>query len=178
MLSGNLIAILSSGLIHVVYSLFVDPHDYDFDELDKHITLVEDDNRGLTEADKDPHALAKAERWITRRGYVLTLRLILVWPLLSVPAGVFTRSYFAFWVLVAIAWGFGAAIIITVLPLTESSEDINTVLSGIYNKITGRGAVRAEEPASYSEPKKVVEPAVEAEKDPEPENFMSEEVEA
>jgi hypothetical protein len=30
---------------------------------------------------------------------------------LSVPAGVFYRSYFAFWVLVAIAWGFGAAIV-------------------------------------------------------------------
>ena len=115
MLSGNLIAILSSGFIHFVYSVFVDPQDYDFDELDKHITLVEDDNRGLTDEEKDPHTLEKAERWIKRRGYVLTIILIVIWPILSVPAGVFTRSYFAFWVLVAIAWGFGAAIIISKL---------------------------------------------------------------
>lgn len=138
MLSGNLIAILSSGFIHYVYSMFIDPQDYDFDTLDASIKLVEDDRRGLTEAEKDPHELAKAERWITRRGYALTLLLIVIWPLLSVPAGVFSRSYFAFWVLVAICWGFGAAIIITILPLSESSDDINMVFSGAWNAMTGR----------------------------------------
>ena len=94
---------------------------------------------------QDPDELRRAERWITRHGYALTLILIFVWPVLSVPAGVFTKSYFAFWVLIAIAWGFGAAIVITVLPLSESAEDINTVLSGLYNSITGREAVQAED---------------------------------
>ena len=51
--------------------------------------------------------IRRSKRWITRRGYLLTLVLILVWPILSVPAGVFTKDYFAFWVLVSIAWGFG-----------------------------------------------------------------------
>lgn len=46
----------------------------------------------------------------------------------------------------AIAWGFGAAIIITVLPLTESSEDINMVLSGVFNAIFHREAHRAIDP--------------------------------
>lgn len=137
MLSGNLIAILSSGFIHYVYSVFIDPQDYDFSTLDANIKLVEEDRRGLTEFEKDPHELAKAERWISRRGYVLTLMLIVVWPLLSVPAGVFSRSYFAFWVLIAICWGFGAALIITILPLSESADDINMVLSGMYNAMTG-----------------------------------------
>ena len=100
MLSGNLIAILSSAAIHYVYSMWVDPQDYDFSELDQHITLVENDTRGLTESEQDPVELRRAERWITRRGYALTIILIFVWPILSVPAGVFTRSYFAFWVLV------------------------------------------------------------------------------
>jgi hypothetical protein len=144
MLSGNLIAIFSSGIIHFVYSMFIDPQDYDFAELDQHISLVEEDNRGLTDEEKDPKVLRKAERWITRRGYVLTLILIVVWPLLSVPAGKFTQAYFAFWVLVAIAWGFGAAIIITVLPLTESSDDISRALGGMYNAITGRQPERPE----------------------------------
>jgi hypothetical protein len=138
MLSGNLIAIFSSAFIHWAYSMFVDPHDYDFSELDAHITLVEEDLRGLTAEEQDPVLLRRAERWITRRGYALTLILIFVWPLLSVPAGVFTRSYFAFWVLVAIAWGFGAAIIITVLPLVESADDINKVLGGLVNCILCR----------------------------------------
>ena len=49
MLSGNLIAIFSSAFIHFVYSMFIDPQDYDFNELDKHITLVEQDTHGLEE---------------------------------------------------------------------------------------------------------------------------------
>lgn len=99
MLSGNLVAIFSSGIIHYCYSTFVDPQDYDFSELDKHITLVEDDQRGLTAEHQDPRVLARAERWITRRGYVLSLILAVIWPVLSLPAGVFSKNYFAFWVL-------------------------------------------------------------------------------
>ena len=107
--------------------------------------------RGLTAEEQDPVKLRRAERWITRRGYVLTLSLIFVWPILSVPAGVFSQSYFAFWVLVAIAWGFGAALIITILPLTESADDINMVLSGIFNSLTGRKAERAEDAKEVEE---------------------------
>lgn len=147
MLSGNLIAILSSGLIHYVYSKFIDPQDYDFSKLDAEITLVEEDTRGLTTDEQDATMLRRAERWITRRGYILTLVLIVIWPLLSVPAGVFTKDYFAFWVLVAIAWGFGAAIIITFLPLVESSEEISTALSGIYHMIICKEAPKASDPA-------------------------------
>jgi hypothetical protein len=91
MLSGNLIAILSSGFIHYMYSVFIDPQDFDFADLEKNITLVEQDMRGLTAEEQDPDELRRAERWIKRRGYVLTVVLIFIWPVLSVPAGVFTR---------------------------------------------------------------------------------------
>mmetsp|Transcript_32949 Transcript_32949/g.49750 ORF Transcript_32949/g.49750 Transcript_32949/m.49750 type:complete len:715 (+) Transcript_32949:115-2259(+) len=134
MLSGNLVAIFSSAIIHFAYSKFVDPTDYDFDELDKNIKLVEQDLSGLGAEQQDPVELDKAFKWITRRGYLLTLVLILVWPLLSIPAGKFTEDYFAFWVLVAILWGFGAATVITVLPLTESSEEIGAVFAGMSGK--------------------------------------------
>mmetsp|Transcript_14031 Transcript_14031/g.16540 ORF Transcript_14031/g.16540 Transcript_14031/m.16540 type:complete len:691 (-) Transcript_14031:399-2471(-) len=140
MLSGNLVSILSSGLIHYTYSKWIDPQDYDFAELDKKITLVEDDMRGLSEAEMDPVVLKEAEQWIKRRGYVMSFILVILWPLLSVPAGVFSESYFAFWVLIAIAWGFGAALIITILPIMESITEINQVLSGIFNFCTGRQA--------------------------------------
>merc|ERR1712160_223145 len=87
MLSGNLVSILSSGIIHYIYSKFIDPQDYDFAELDKKITLVEDDQRGLSEAEMDPAILEEAEQWIKRRGYLMSFILIIVWPALSVPAG-------------------------------------------------------------------------------------------
>jgi urea-proton symporter len=146
MLSGNLVAILSSAFIHYVWSVFIDPQDYDFSMLDANIKLVEEDLRGLGAEEKDVKMLNRAERWMLRRGYAISLVLILIWPVLSVPAGVFSPSYFAFWVLVSIAWAFAAAITMFLLPLIESAEEINTVLSGIYYWATGKEAPQAHDP--------------------------------
>jgi len=159
MLTGNLVAILSSALIHVVYSIAVDPQDFDFSTLDEKIKLVEDDKRGLSAEDQDPEMLAEAETWIARRGYILTVVLIVIWPLLSIPAGTFTKSYFAFWVLVAVAWGFGAAIVITILPLLESSEDIGNIFTGCI----GGSKSDDEEIKERAPVEKVVEPSAEEE---------------
>lgn len=131
MLTGNLFAILSSGLIHVVFSLVTVSEPYDWSKLNEGIKLVENDTSGLTEIEKDPEMLAKTYKYITRRGYLLTFVLVIVWPLLSIPAGVFTESYFSFWVLVAIVWGFGATCVITFLPIFESMDEIGGVLAGI-----------------------------------------------
>lgn len=136
MLSGNLIAIFSSGIIHYIYSKFIDPQNFDFSTLDAKIKLVENDTSGLSEEDQDPEMLEAAYKWITVRGWVLTIVLVVIWPLLSVPAGKFSKDYFTFWVLLAIAWGFGAAIIITFLPLMESATEIGAIFKGI----TGMGS--------------------------------------
>ena len=160
MLAGNLVAIISSGIIHFVWSTLIDPQDYDFSTLDANISLVEQDLRGLTAEEKDPVILRRAERWIARRGYVLTVVLIFIWPLLSIPAGVFSRSYFAFWVLIAIGWAFGASLVITILPLVESADDINMVFGGIKNAITGTTPDRPdleEQEAAEKAAEKVVE---------------------
>jgi hypothetical protein len=139
MLSGNVIAIFSSGIIHYVYSRFIDNEDYDFSKLDENINLVEQDLSGLGEEQQDPEQLKAAYKWICRRGYVLSFILIIVWPILSIPAGVFSESYFAFWVLVSIVWGFGAAAVITFLPLMESWTEILQVLDGLKNLMLCRG---------------------------------------
>ena len=148
--TGNCVALGSSAIIHYIYSKFIDPQDYDFSKLDEQIQLVEEDNRGLTDEDKDEAMLRRSERWIVRRGYILSLILVVIWPLLSIPARVFTQKYFAFWVLVAIAWGFGAAIVITLLPLVESSEEILTALSGMYYYVRGKEAPQAKDPAEMT----------------------------
>merc|ERR1711935_1012276 len=137
---------------------------------------VEDDQRGLSAEDQDPEMLAEAETWIKRRGYLLSIVLIVIWPLLSVPAGTFTKSYFAFWVLVAIAWGFGAAIVITVLPLIESSEEIAPALSGLFYFLARREAPKATDPnLEEQEAKELAEDSDEA---PNVEVAKSAEVEA
>lgn len=138
MLAGNLIAIFSSGIIHYLYSKFVDPQLYDFSTLNDNIHLVEQDTSGLTAAEQDKNMIRKTKRWITVRGYALTFILILLWPLCSIPAQVFTQSYFAFWVLISICWAFGAALVIAILPLWESQDDIIKVFSGILNVCMGK----------------------------------------
>lgn len=131
MLSGNLIAICSSGIIHYIYSKY-ENETYDFSILNDKIKLVEDDMSGLSPDDQDPVELDKAYKWITRRGYVLTFVLIIVWPLLSIPARTFSKEYFAFWVLVSVMWGFATSTIITILPIVESAEGIETILSNMF----------------------------------------------
>lgn len=159
MLSGNLIAILSSAFIHIMYSIFVDPQDFDFATLNDKIRLVENDMSGLGAEQQDEKELSRAYRWITRRGYVLTFMLVVFWPCLSLPAGKFTKSYFAFWVLLAIAWGFGAAIVITILPLFESQDDIFAILGGMKNQLMGttENTVDAVKAKEIDEPEEVVE---------------------
>lgn len=131
MLSGNLIAICSSGIIHFLYSKY-ENSTFDFATLNDKIKLVEDDMSGLSPEDQDPVELDKAYKWITRRGYVLTFVLIIVWPLLSIPAETFTEDYFAFWVLISIIWGFGTSCVITILPIVESADGIETILSNMF----------------------------------------------
>lgn len=79
--------------------------------------------------------LKAAYKWITRRGYFLTFVLIIVWPVLSVPAKVFSPAYFAFWVFISIIWGFTATAVITFLPLMESSTALMKVCNGTWNMI-------------------------------------------
>jgi len=134
MLSGNLIAICSSGIIHFVITKMKPQEDFSFADLNSRIRLVENDTSGLTEEEQDPEELEAAAKWIAVRGWVLTIVLVVVWPLLSIPAGKFTEDYFCFWVLVSIAWGFGAAITVTVLPIMESSEEIGAVFAGMCGK--------------------------------------------
>jgi len=166
MLAGNLIAILSSGFIHYVYSKFIDPQVFDFTTLDANIHLVEQDLSGLGAEQQDKDELRRAKRWITRRGYILTFVLIIVWPLLSIPAQVFSQSYFAFWVLVSIAWGFGAAITISILPLWESQDEIGRVFSGMFNYMLGRHGDAQECAEEEATPTKTVdEPESEPVKD-------------
>jgi hypothetical protein len=95
---------------------------------------------------------------ITRRGYLLTFVLIIVWPILSIPAEIFTQSYFAFWVLVSIAWEFGSAITITFLPLFESQDAIGQVFSGMWNYIRCKKGDAAEQYAEEEPLKTVDEP--------------------
>lgn len=50
-------------------------------------------------------AMEHAYKFVLRWGSVLAVVLIIVWPLLALAAGSFSRPYFYFWVIISIIWG-------------------------------------------------------------------------
>merc|ERR1711904_235730 len=99
-----------------------------------------------------PEKLDKASTWVKTYGYGFTILIVMVWPVLSVPAGVFTKDYWAFWVFISLMWGFVASIGIIALPLYESKTEILSVLYGMAGKkyVAAEPAAAAAEPAAAS----------------------------
>jgi len=140
-LGGNIVALGSSALIHAGFSL-ASPQNYDFESMGQ-IEMMEDDRSGLDEADYSPEFLAEAKAWIQKWGWGFTILMVIVWPLLSIPAGVFTKDYWAFWVFISVAWAFTATISIISLPLYESRESI----LGVFMFMLGKKKAEKAEPA-------------------------------
>lgn len=134
MLAGNLVSILSSGLICTLMSLF-NPDDCDWSTT-KIIPLIEDDPNAHIPFETE-EALYRALRKILIIGIVLTVLLVIVWPLLTLPARIFSKSYFTFWVVLSFTWGIASCLAMVILPLVESRQSIITVVSG--GKFTARG---------------------------------------
>jgi Na+/proline symporter len=129
MLAGNVFSIGVSFLICQGQALLA-PDDYDWRSL-KEIALLDDDQSGLDAEDLSEAKLVPALNWIKRVGWATTFVLIVLWPALSTPAGVFTKSYFAFWIFVVLAWGFFASVVVVGLPIYESFEEISTIAKAL-----------------------------------------------
>ena len=142
MLYGNVVAILSSGLICIVISLAQNKK-YDWKELDQHMSLVTDDMEQheitSTEAMKrqqDEEQLKKAFKFSVRGGGLLTLICVVFWPMPLYFSGyVFDFGFYGLWVGIAIAWVSCAAAIIIFMPIVEARKGIAKVASG--KKATG-----------------------------------------
>ena len=142
MLYGNVVAILSSGLICVVVSLAQNKK-YDWKELDKHMSLVTDDMEEheitSTEAmkrEQDEEQLKKAFKFSVRGGGLLTLICVVFWPMPLYFSGyVFDFGFYGLWVGIAIAWVSIASAIIIFMPIVEARKGIAKVASG--KKATG-----------------------------------------
>ncbi len=137
MLYGNVVAILSSGLICVIISLAQNKK-YDWKELDKHMSLVTDDMEQheitATEAAKreqDEEQLKKAFKFSVRGGGILTLICVVFWPMPLYFSGyVFDFGFYGLWVGIAIAWVSIASAIIIFMPIVEARKGIAKVASG------------------------------------------------
>ena len=137
MLYGNVVAILSSGLICIVISLAQNKK-YDWKELDQHMSLVTDDmeQHEITASEnakreQDEEQLKKAFKFSVRGGGLLTLIVIIFWPMPLYFSGyVFDFGFYGLWVGIAIAWVSAAAAIIIFMPIVEARKGFAEVFSG------------------------------------------------
>lgn len=89
MLAGNLVSILTGGAIHVACSLLW-PQNYDWDTT-KQITMVEKEKSELQAEEFKEEKLTSAKAWIVKWGVVFTVVIVILWPLLTLPAGNFNH---------------------------------------------------------------------------------------
>ncbi|RWR89669.1 urea-proton symporter DUR3 [Cinnamomum micranthum f. kanehirae] len=130
MLAGNLVSVLTGGLVHALCSVFR-PQNYEWDTTKK-ISMVEKDKSDLPADEFREERLLRAKAWIVKWGVGFTAVIVLLWPLLSLPAGNFSLGYFTFWAIIAIAWGTIGSAVIIALPLMESWETIQSVFLGMF----------------------------------------------
>ncbi|CAA3025567.1 urea-proton symporter DUR3 [Olea europaea subsp. europaea] len=130
MLAGNLVSILTGGAVHAVCS-FLSPQNYDW-ETTKQITVVEKEKTELPVEEFKEEKLIRAKAWIVKWGVGFTIIIVILWPLLTLPAGQFNKGFFTFWAVIAIAWGTVASAVIIALPLMESWGTIQNILIGMF----------------------------------------------
>lgn len=133
MLAGNLTSILSSGIICVVISLIY-PEETNWEET-RAIPMLEDDpNAFLAKTGEDSFdGMTKAFVWTAYYGTGGTMILVIAWPILALPAQVFSKGYFSFWVIIAMIWGLVAAIVIICLPIYEGRDQLWTIIQNVLN---------------------------------------------
>ncbi|KAG6387822.1 hypothetical protein SASPL_153016 [Salvia splendens] len=130
MLAGNLVSILVGGAVHAACS-FAWPQDYDW-ESTKQITVVDKEKSEVSDEELKEEKLVLAKTWIVKWGIGFTLVIAVIWPILTLPAGQFSKGYFTFWAVIAIGWGTVASGVIIALPLMESWTTIKMVVLGMF----------------------------------------------
>ncbi|XP_058103888.1 urea-proton symporter DUR3 isoform X2 [Magnolia sinica] len=130
MLAGNLVSTLTGGLVHAICS-FLWPQNYDW-VTTKQLTMVEKEKTELPAEEFKEEKLMRAKAWIVKWGVGFTAVIVILWPLLSLPAGEFSIGYFTFWTVIAISWGTVGSAVIIALPLIESWETIQSIFLGMF----------------------------------------------
>ena len=133
MLYGNVVAILSSGLICVVISLAQNKK-YDWNLLNKEMKLVEQTEASAAEIEKralDEATLKKAFQFSLKGGGILTIICVVLWPMPLYFSGfVFDLGFYSLWVMIAVVWVSIASILIIGLPIWEARGGFAQIASG------------------------------------------------
>ena len=130
MLFGNVAGILTGGAIAVFGSL-ARKSTFDWKDLKDKITLVEASAAQSELTAEDEETLKKAFKFSLKGGGIMTLILIIAWPVPLIISGhVFELLSYGIWVGISITWVSIAAAIIIFLPIIEARKGISQVFRG------------------------------------------------
>lgn len=130
MLFGNIAGILVGGAIALFGSLATKTN-FDWNDLKQKITLVELSEHKSSVVTEDEATLKKAFKVAVYGGGIMTLVLIVFWPLPLVFSDiVFDLAAYGVWVSISIVWVSVASFCIICLPIIEGRKAFAQVLSG------------------------------------------------
>ncbi len=130
MLFGNIAGILTGGAIAGLGSLATRTK-FDWEEMKQKIKLVDLSEEDARKLDADEATLKKAFRFSLKGGGLMTLVLIIAWPMPLFFAGyVFDINFYSLWVGISIVWVSAATFFIVGLPIIEARHGIAKVVRG------------------------------------------------
>jgi len=126
MLYGNVAGILVGGATTAIGSL-VRNKSFDWAKINQRITLVE-----VSKVEtQDQETLQKAFKFSLKGGGLMTLALIVFWPLPLFFSGyVFNLPFYALWVGIAVVWVSVASFFIIGLPIIQARSGIKQIVTG------------------------------------------------
>ncbi|MEW5305220.1 MAG: hypothetical protein WDW36_007776 [Sanguina aurantia] len=136
MLAGNLVALFFSAIMCIILTLIFPQNGgagFDWKEF-QDIPMIEQESSAIIAktGEDSVEMLDSVLAYTYKTGGLLTFVLLVAWPLLALPAGVFSQGYFTFWVIVAIIWGVVASAICILLPLWEARSTFYNVAVAVF----------------------------------------------
>lgn len=130
MLYGNIAGILVGGAVVVIGSL-AKKTEFEWKTIRERIKLVEMSEADIDKQQQDEATLKKAYKVSLTGGGLMTLALIVFWPLPLFFAGyVFSVEFFGFWIGIMVVWVSTAAFFIIGLPIIEGRHGFARVVRG------------------------------------------------
>ena len=128
MLYGNVAGILVGGAITGIGSI-IKNKEFEWSKLNERITLVDVAPSDIVQLEQDEQTLRKAFKFSLKGGGLMTLVLIIFWPLPLFFSGyVFDIAFYGFWVGIAVVWISAASFFIIGLPIIEARHSIKQIV--------------------------------------------------
>eukprot|EP00105_Crassostrea_gigas_P021844 XP_011441136.1 PREDICTED: urea-proton symporter DUR3 [Crassostrea gigas] len=147
MLAGNLMGILSSGIITPAVSMLTTPHDHNRDDIWENTRDIDNPLNPWTERYAKDLNLRAAHQLDNRPSYeevhnsmrtarmlanglspILTVILVLIWPSLLLLVGVFDLASFKRWIYLTMTWCLCATLFIIIAPIVYETIDIRNAV--------------------------------------------------